>query len=58
VLLITLFMLLASLFVALPTAAVELYQLVGESGSEFNNPPPLFSVRYVVGVRFWLGIGV
>jgi hypothetical protein len=54
VVLITIFMLLASLFVALSIAAVELDQLVGESGPEFSNPPPLFSVRYVFGVYVWL----
>jgi hypothetical protein len=52
--LITIFVLFAGLFVALSTVAVELDQLVSESGPEFSNSPPLFSVRYVFYVYVWL----
>ena len=54
VVLITIFMLLVGLFVVLSTAAVELDQLVSESGPEFSNPPLLFSVRYIFCVYVWL----
>ena len=52
--LITIFVLFAGLFVALSIAAVELDQLVSKSGPEFSNLPPLFSVRYVFCVYVWL----